>query len=206
MIREQPLPYPVDALEPWVSAGTLSMHYGLYQKYVMRTRGYFAQKKMPEPDDLGEALDYAVDKSGDMVLVHNVQQALNHELLWDSMSPMQQAMGRLIGSAVSARWPTYSDFYEDFLGKSIGLFGSGWVWLAYDGQRLDVLAGINADQPWQMGGYQPLLCLDVWEHAYVCDYAGDRSSYVEAFLQQHVNWTNAERLFSMLLAEQRGAE
>jgi Fe-Mn family superoxide dismutase len=194
VIGEQPLPYPIDALEPWVSSGTLALHYGLYQKYVMRVRGYFARAKAPpEPASLEEALDYAVDKSKDMVLLHNVQQALNHELLWDSMAPsgMGGAPDGLLADMITARWRTYSDFYEDFLGKSIGLFGSGWVWLAFDGRRLEVLASVNADQPWQMGGFAPLLCLDVWEHAYVCDYGGDRSDYVETFLRGHVNWHSA---------------
>ena len=204
MIQEKPLPYPVDALEPWVSAGTLALHYGLYQKYIMRVRGYFARPKSPgEPDSLEAALDYAVDESKDIVLIHNVQQALNHELLWASMSPTAQAVGRLMGEAITQRWRTYSDFYEDFLGKSIGVFGSGWVWLAFNGERLEILPAINSDQPWQMGGFQPLLCLDVWEHAYVCDYGGDRSSYVEAFLQRHVAWGNAEMMLRSLLVEQR---
>ncbi len=196
MLSARPLPYRMDALEPWVSASSMSLHYQLYQRYVSRTLGYFRDKRLPVPPSLSHALDFAVAESNDLVLLHNVQQALNHEMFWSSMSPQGGGypQGEL-ASLLLERWGTYSAFVEEWVGAGVGLFGSGWVWLAVEPESgdLDVLAAPNSDQPWQMGGLLPLVVMDVWEHAFYLDYPLQKPEYIQAFLQHLINWRRAEQ-------------
>jgi len=194
MISPIPLPYRADALEPWISCATTSLHYQLYQRYIQRTVDFFRAARFV-PATLSDALDYAVNTSGDLELLHNVQQALNHELYWESMAPNGggSPVGDLAG-LVRERWQNYGAFAQEWIGAAAGLFGSGWVWLGCDPESgdLEILSAPNSDQPWQMGCMEPLLVMDVWEHAFIFDYPMRKNEYTQAFLQHLVNWRFAE--------------
>ena len=189
----EPVPLPYRSLEPVVSDFTLDLHYGLYRDYVSKVRIHFSKAGGKQPESLEDAMALAAE-SQDVALLHNTQQAINHQWLWRSMTPHGggEPEGPL-AAVMGARWLSYSDFYMDFLAAATGLFGSGWLWLAVNPRgRIDLLPAVNSDQPWQQGEYLPLLVLDVWEHAYVCDYGGQRDRYVRGFLDTLINWEAAE--------------
>jgi len=103
----------------------------------------------------------------------------NHTLFWQSMSPDGggQPSGDL-GVAIVEKYGSFQDFVDTFSGQAAALFGSGWVWLQ---PNLDIVSLPNQDSPLMQGGNEPILGLDVWEHAYYLDYKNVRGDYIKAW-------------------------
>lgn len=186
------LPYDMDALEPHVSADTLSYHYDRHH------RGYVDKlnKKIegtPYAELSLEDIIVRARENADIDILNNAAQAWNHDFLWRSMSPNggkrpEGAMKRLLDGA----FKDVDAFKAEFRKKALSLFGSGWTWLVLDGGKPKILNTTNADSP--VGTRMtPLLVLDVWEHAYYLDYQNERAKYVDAFLENLINWDFAVR-------------
>lgn len=109
----------------------------------------------------------------------------NHSLFWQWMSPDGggEPTGAL-ATAITARYGSFQSFVDEFTTKSLGVFGSGWVWLQ---PNMDIITTPNQDTPINGGLEAPLLGLDVWEHAYYLDYKNKRDDYVKAWWNV-VNW------------------
>lgn len=109
----------------------------------------------------------------------------NHSLFWHVMSPRggSQPTGSL-AEAITASYDSFDQFIEAFNDAAAGVFGSGWVWLQPD---MTITTSPNQDNPLMAGGDEPLLGLDVWEHAYYLDYQNRRADYVNAWWEV-VNW------------------
>ncbi len=186
------LPYDMDALEPHVSADTLSYHYDRHH------RGYVDKlnKKIegtPYAELSLEDIIVRARENADIDILNNAAQAWNHDFLWRSMSPNggkrpEGAMQQLLDGA----FKDVDAFKAEFRKKALSLFGSGWTWLVLDGGKPKILNTTNADSP--VGTRMtPLLVLDVWEHAYYLDYQNERAKYVDAFLENLINWDFAVR-------------
>jgi Fe-Mn family superoxide dismutase len=126
-------------------------------------------------------------------IFNNAAQAWNHAFYWDSMSPtgggqppaeLRQRIEASFGSVDACR--------AEFAKVAAAQFGSGWAWLVLDGDTLRVVATSNADVP-QAKAMQPLLVIDVWEHAYYLDHQNRRADYVQAVLDKLVNWEFAQQ-------------
>ncbi len=184
------LPYDKNALEPHVSAETLSYHYDKHH------RGYVDKLKMLIKDTPFEKLTLEeiinkARKEARVDILNNAAQAWNHAFFWESMSPNggtgPQAQ---IKAMIEFEYRDVDDFKREFAEAALSLFGSGWVWLVLDRTRLRIITTGNADSP--VGTHlDPLLTLDVWEHAYYLDYRNERKQYVETFLDKLINWTFA---------------
>lgn len=186
------LPYDMDALEPHVSADTLSYHYDRHH------RGYVDKlnkkiKGTPYAELSLEDIIVRARENADIDILNNAAQAWNHDFLWRSMSPNggkrpEGAMKQLLDGA----FKDVDAFKAEFRKKALSLFGSGWTWLVLDGGKPKILNTTNADSP--VGTRMtPLLVLDVWEHAYYLDYQNERAKYVDAFLENLINWDFAVR-------------
>ena len=186
-ITQSTLPYDYDALEPYVSAETLSYHYDKHH------RGYVDKlnKLIEGTPYAGLSLEDIVSKArenADIDILNNALQAWNHAFLWESMSPNGGSVpeGR-IKELIEEGFGDLQTFRDRFKEAALSHFGSGWVWLVLDGPRLRILTTVNADAP--LGTHMvPVLTLDVWEHAYYIDYRNERARYVETFLDKLVNW------------------
>jgi Fe-Mn family superoxide dismutase len=182
-----PLPYPENALEPYISGRTLSFHYGKHhQAYVNNTNRLISGTNMA-----GLSLDQLVKKAAGLenkALFNNAAQAWNHAFYWQGMKPQGggKPEGKLMDSLASA-FGSFEDFKKAFTEAATSQFGSGWAWLVLDGNALKVMNTSNADTP-LAHGQKPLLTIDVWEHAYYLDYQNRRGDYVKAFLDHLVNW------------------
>lgn len=179
-----PLPYSNNALAPYISSETLELHHGKHHKRYMEK----LKKAVDGSPDAGKSLDELVmTLEGDAF--NNAAQVWNHDFLWHSMSPEGGATpaGEL-GQALRRDIGGIDDFKKSFIRCATTHFGSGWTWLAVgaDG-RLRIFSTSNADTP--IRSFQvPLLVLDMWEHAYYVDYRNDKQAYVQAFVDQLVNW------------------
>lgn len=171
-----PLPYDMKALEPFISENTLSFHYGKHHKaYVDKLN----ELKPGTPfEDAG--LEEIIRKA-DGVIYNQAAQVWNHTFYW---SCMKQAGGGaptgVLAEAIQEKWGSFEAFQAEFTKAAAGLFGSGWVWLAHKDGELEIIATPNAGNPLR-DGKQPLLVIDVWEHAYYLDKQNRRPDYIADF-------------------------
>jgi Fe-Mn family superoxide dismutase len=186
-VLQSNLPYDHDALEPYVSARTLSYHYDKHH------RGYVDKlnKLIADTPYAGLPIEGIISRArreAEVGILQNAQQAWNHEFLWESMSPSGEVIpeGR-IKEMIEKDFGDLDGFKKQFKAAALSQFGSGWAWLVQDGDNLKILATSNADSP-VATRVQPLLTLDVWEHAYYLDYQNERARYVDTFLDKLVNW------------------
>ncbi|WP_302252608.1 superoxide dismutase [uncultured Alistipes sp.] len=180
-VRE--LPYAYDALAPQLSEETLRYHHDKhYAGYVAKLNELtldtpFAQQPL---EDIILAADGAV--------YNNAAQAWNHAFYFEQLSPDPQRMPTgALADAVVRTFGSVDALRERMNREAVGLFGSGWVWLAADRQGgLVIVSGPNAGNPLRQG-LVPLLCIDVWEHAYYIDYRNRRADAVAA-LWDRIDW------------------
>lgn len=186
-ISQSKLPYDDSALEPYMSAETLSYHYGKHHRgYVDKLNRLILGTPyaiLPLEEIITEAR-----KNAAIDILNNAAQVWNHQFLWECFSPNSevQANGR-IKEMIERDFGDVVAFKEQFRDKAISHFGSGWVWLVQDGTKLSIVTTGNADSP-VATHLTPLLTLDVWEHAYYLDYQNERDRYVDTFLEKLLNW------------------
>lgn len=187
------LPYAPDALEPVISAQTLSFHHGKHlQTYVDNLNKLIAGTPFKTM-----TLEEIVAKS-EGAIFNNAGQILNHNLYFAqfaaSTAVTHGPTGRL-KTQIEKQWGSVEAFKSEFEAKGAGLFGSGWVWLQADaGGELSIAQYANADNP-VAHGFKPILTFDVWEHAYYLDYQNRRAAQLNA-LWQIVNWEEIEKRYN----------
>lgn len=182
------LPYAQNALEPVISARTLSFHYSKHHA------GYVAKlKKLTQGTDraeqsLEQIMASSAGKSGQSALFNNAAQVWNHTFYWNSLSPSGGGQPPSeLKVAIEKSFGSLADCKQQLAEAATGQFGSGWAWLVKEGTRLHVVKTANAETP-LTEGFTPLLTLDVWEHAYYLDYQNRRGEYISAVLDKLINW------------------
>ena len=187
------LPYPKDALAPHMSAETLEYHYSKHhQAYVTNLNNLV---KGTEYDGLDlEAIVRTAPAGG---IYNNSAQVWNHTFFWNCMKPNGGGTptGEL-ADAINAKWGSFDAFKSAFHTSSVGNFGSGWTWLVKKADGTVDIVNMGAAGTPLTTGDKPLLCIDVWEHAYYIDYRNLRPKFVETFLNNLVNWSFAEANFA----------
>jgi len=182
------LPYPKDALAPYISAQTLEFHHGKHHKaYVDNTNKLIEGTALAnEPlETIIRNVAGDVSKAG---LFNNAAQVWNHSFYWQCIKPKGGGMpAGAIADKIKTTWGSFEKFAEEFKNAGVTQFGSGWAWLVLDGNTLKITKTANADTP-IAHGLKPLLTVDVWEHAYYLDYQNRRPDYLTAFIENLINW------------------
>ncbi len=180
------LPFGKDALEPHMSANTLDFHHGKHHNaYVVKGNELLADAGL-SADSLEELVKESKKVGGP--LFNNVGQHYNHSFFWNCLSPNGGgAPTGDIAAKIDAAFGSYDNFKKEFVAAGVGQFGSGWVWLAADGDALKIVKTANADTP-LTDGLTPVLVADVWEHAYYLDFQNRRPDFLSCFLDNLVNW------------------
>ena len=190
------LPYTPDALEPVISANTISFHHGKHlQTYVDNLN-----KLLPGSPFEGKTLEEIVSTAPAGPVFNNAGQILNHNLYFTQFKPAAAASAVMPGptghlkARIEAQWGSFAAFQADVEAKGAGLFGSGWVWraAAQDGSIV-ITQEPGAGNPLTRA-LKPLLTFDVWEHAYYLDYQNRRAAHLAA-LWQIINWDEIERRY-----------
>lgn len=180
------LPFDRSALEPHMSSKTLSFHYDRHHKGYAKKLEKLVKGTDYEKLSLEEMIVKA-RKEAQIDILNNAAQVWNHNFFWKSLSPNGGKPDGRIKDLIETRFKDFGDFKDEFRSAAIGLFGSGWVWLVLDRGEIRIITTSNADAP--VGtNLIPLLTLDVWEHAYYLDYQNERAGFVDAFLDNLVNW------------------
>jgi Fe-Mn family superoxide dismutase len=183
-IELPPLPYSLDALAPTMSQETLEYHYGKHhQTYVTNLNNLIADTDMAD-----KSLEEIILAAEPGPLFNNSAQVWNHTFFWNSLTPSGGgAPSGAIGEAIGEAFGSYEEFRKQFAAAATGQFGSGWAWLVKTDSGLEITKTANADLPLKHG-QTALLTLDVWEHAYYIDYRNARPKYIDAFLDDLLNW------------------
>lgn len=191
-----PLPYGYDALEPYIDAKTMELHYdkhhrAYYTNFMNAVKGTPAEKMKPEE------IFASISKYSDAIR-NNCGGFYNHTIFWNNMVKGSKGPSDKLMAALNKSFGSFDKFKEIFSNAAKTRFGSGWAWLIkkQDGS-LDIGSTPNQDNPLMdispLKG-KPLLTLDVWEHAYYLKYQNRRPEYVDAFWNI-VNWDEVERRY-----------
>ena len=191
------LPYAYDALEPHIDARTMEIHHSKHHNaYVTNLNAAIAGTDLEGKSivDLMKNLDM-----NNMAVRNNGGGHYNHTMFWEIMSPNGGGLptGEL-GSAIDAAFGSFDAFKAEFAKAGATRFGSGWAWLCVKDGKLEVCSTPNQDNPLMPGvacGGQPILGMDVWEHAYYLHYQNRRPDYIEAFFNV-INWAEVAKRFA----------
>ncbi|KAF5456198.1 hypothetical protein F2P56_025705 [Juglans regia] len=217
----KPPPYPLNALEPHMSQETLEYHWGKHHRaYVENLNKQIVGTEL-DGMSLEDIIIISYNKGDILPTFNNAGQIWNHEFFWESMQPGGGGKpdGDLL-ELIERDFGSFEKFVEEFKSAAATQFGSGWAWLAYkanrlevgnavnprpsnDDKRLVIVKSPNAVNPlaWD---YSPLLAIDVWEHAYYLDFQNHRPDYILLFIEKLVSW---EAVSSRLeIAKARDAE
>ena len=183
-----PLLYAENSLAPVITATTIGFHYGKHhQGYVDNLNKLIAGTEYADLP-LEKIVASTAGRTEEAAIFNNAAQTWNHTFYWKSMKPrgqieppaaLKQKLDASFGSVASCK--------KELADAAVSQFGSGWAWLVLDGGRLKVVKTANADVPLTTG-LKPLLAIDVWEHAYYLDYQTRRADYVNAVLDNLINW------------------
>jgi Fe-Mn family superoxide dismutase len=182
------LPYAKDALEPHMSANTFDFHHGKHHNtYVVNLNGMIEGTDMAS-QSLEEIIKASAGDASKAGIFNNAAQVWNHTFFWNSMSPNGGGApsGDLVAK-IDAAFGGLDGFKEAFKNAGATQFGSGWAWLVAEGGELKVTKTPNAETPLTTGA-TPLVCCDVWEHAYYLDYQNRRPDFLQVFLDNLINW------------------
>lgn len=183
-----PLPYADNALEPLISANTLSFHYGKHHKTYVDNLNKLVEGKDLAQMSLEQIIAASAGKPDMAGVFNNAAQIWNHTFYWNSLKPNGGGKPTgAIAAAIDKDLGGYDKFKVDFAAAAVTQFGSGWAWLVSDAGTLKIVKTGNAEVPLTKG-QKPLLTIDVWEHAYYLDYQNLRAKYVETLIDKLLNW------------------
>ena len=197
-----PLPYPNNALEPYIDAMTMEIHHDRHHKAYV--------------DNVNKALEGQAQLAGKPIeqllrdinkVPENIRTAVrnnggghaNHTMFWEIMikNPGGKPSGAL-ADAIAKTFGDFASFQAQLKQAAVGRFGSGWAWLVLANGKLQVVSTANQDSPYMDGQY-PILGVDVWEHAYYLKYQNKRPDYLDAWWNV-VNWEAVAKRYSDALA------
>ncbi|MBP7700438.1 superoxide dismutase [Candidatus Woesebacteria bacterium] len=197
------LNYEYDALEPYIDARTMEIHYTKHhQAYTDKLNAALEGQENLLGKTIEELLSNleAIPESIRPAVINNGGGFYNHTLFWAMLSPNggEAPTGKL-KDEINAKFGTLEDFKTEFGNAATTRFGSGWAWLVVDSAgALEVMSTANQDSPISVGK-TPILGLDVWEHAYYLNYQNRRPDYITAFWNV-VNWAEVEKRYSEVVS------
>ncbi|MDR2664388.1 MAG: superoxide dismutase [Puniceicoccales bacterium] len=184
-LEDFPLPFAASALEPYLSREAVELHHGKHLAgYVATLNGLIGGTGYEELS-LEEIIRRSARDGQGQRIFNAAGQVYNHSFFFrclgrDSPAPFPRRLVDAFGS--------WENFCANFREMALALFGSGWTWVVEDDSGHRILNSANGDGP-VAHGQRPILCLDVWEHAYYLDYRNRRGDYVDAFLHHLISWS-----------------
>lgn len=176
-----PLPYSDDALAPAISAETLSFHHGKHhQAYIDKTNAAV-------DGDVSLESVIADARGVNQGLFNNAAQSWNHGFYWHSLAADGGHPSDELGAMIDDAFGSLDALKQQLKDRGAGHFASGWVWLAEKDGKLSIEETHDGDTLAD-SGFNPLLTIDVWEHAYYIDHQNKRPAYLEAVIEGKLNW------------------
>jgi Fe-Mn family superoxide dismutase len=189
------LPYAYDALGPYMSKETLEYHHDKHHQAYVTNGNNLLKNSGLEGKSLEDIVKESYGKNAG--LFNNAGQHYNHLHFWNWMKPNGGGKSLPAGlqKAIDADLGGYDKFKADFIAAGTTQFGSGWAWVAVKDGKLVISKTPNGESP-LVSGAKPILGVDVWEHSYYIDYRNARPKYLEAFVDNLINWEYVEKLYN----------
>lgn len=187
-IKAKPLRYEKDEFSGFMSKTTFDYHYDKhYIGYINKLNSIIDENDKFKNMDLRDII-----KNSSGTTYNMAAQIFNHEFFFDSITPIPQDMPEKIKQILVASFSSIDKFYTSFI-NAAQVFGSGWVWLTYVKNKIEITSTTNADIPQNA----PLLAVcDVWEHAYYIDYFNNRTTYASNFIKKYIDWKRVLQYFN----------
>jgi Fe-Mn family superoxide dismutase len=189
------LSYAYNALEPYFDAQTMEIHHTKHhQTYVDKLNAALeghSDLQNKSVEDLLRGLDSVPENIRTAVRNHGGGH-FNHSFFWP-MLRKETSFGGGVADAINSSFGSFDTFKERFSNSAALLFGSGWTWLVWSNNELQIVTTANQDNPLSQGK-TPILGIDVWEHAYYLKYQNRRPEYVSAFFNV-INWDTVNEYF-----------
>lgn len=183
-----PLPFADNALEPVISAHTLSFHYGKHHKAYVDNLNKLVADTALAGQSLENIITATAGQADKVGIFNNAAQVWNHMFYWHSLSPKGGGEPpAALKQKIEASFGSVDACKKELANAAVTQFGSGWAWLVQEGDKLAIAKTSNADSPLTKNS-RPLLTIDVWEHAYYLDYQNRRPDYVNTILDKLINW------------------
>lgn len=181
------LPYNSNSFNGFISAETFSYHYDKHHKTYFDNLIKLISGTELEGKSLVEIIKASYNNPQLKSIYNNSAQVFNHDFYWQSLSPDKLEISNFLKEKIIEGFSSLDEFKLNL--KSIGLsqFGSGWVWVILEDDKIKITSLPNADSP-LINNQKPLLCIDVWEHAYYIDYRNNRAEYLEMLINNYINW------------------
>ncbi len=191
------LPYDKKALEPHMSAETFDFHHGKHHNAYVQNLNKLINDTSLATKDLETIIMATANDSGKAGIFNNAAQVWNHTFFWLSMSRDGGNIPKgTLATKINEAFGDFNNFKQSFVQTGVSQFGSGWVWLVLNSstEKLEIIKTSNAETPITKS-LLPLLCCDVWEHAYYLDYQNKRPEFLMVFLENLANWEFAQENF-----------
>jgi len=189
------LPYAYNALEPYIDEQTMHIHHDKHHAAYVKN----LNDALPDASEPVEEVLKKINEIPEAIrtkVKNNAGGHANHSLFWQVMSPVKSAPSGKLLEAMNTTFGGVEKFQEVFSAAALNRFGSGWVWLVKDQEKLAIIDTANQDSP-VSDGKTPILTLDVWEHAYYLKYQNMRADYIKAWWNV-VNWNEVVKRYDMM--------
>ena len=192
------LKYPLSALEPFISERTMDFHYNRHFLTYVNTANALISQTSYQEKSLRDIVSTSVGP-----IYNNAAQAFNHEFYFNCLIAEPPLIPSRLSEELARQFGSVDAFLKSFQESAIGNFGAGWTWLAMDPvtKKMEIKNTTNAGNPLS-DGLCPLLCIDVWEHAYYLDYQNRRKDYVTGFMD-HIDWNFVAKQFDECMSRFR---
>ena len=194
------LDYSYDALEPHIDARTMEIHHSKHHQGYTNKLNAAIEGSENEPMNITDILS-GLDMAN-MALRNNAGGYYNHKLFWEVMNPnIKNVMSDGLKLAIDEAFVNFDNFKDSFSKTAATRFGSGWAWLCVKDGKLELCSSANQDNPLMPSigcGGNPILGLDVWEHAYYLNYQNRRPDYINAFFNV-INWGVVSEKFNQAI-------
>ena len=193
------LPYAYDSLEPHIDAKTMEIHHSKHHNaYTNNLNNAISGTQME-----GKSIEEICSSPElNAAIRNNGGGYYNHCLFWEIMTPNgESSPSESLSNAINSSFGSFENFQEEFSKAAGSRFGSGWAWLCVLNSKLCVCSTPNQDNPLMKGecGGTPILCLDVWEHAYYLNYQNRRPDYIQSFFNV-INWEEVSKRFELAIS------
>lgn len=182
-----PLPFADDALEPVISARTLSFHYDKHHRGYLNNLNRLVENTPYAKMPLDEIVRQTAGQQDKIGLFNNAAQTWNHSFYWNCLKPGGGEIPLTLRAKMEADFGGVEACKKELAQAAVTQFASGWAWLIAENGRLKVVKTSNAETPLSTDAV-PLLTIDVWEHAYYLDYQNRRADHVADVIDKLLNW------------------
>ena len=197
MFTLPPLSYDYSALEPFIDKETMRIHHTKHHAaYVQNLNDVLRGNEELLTKNIFELVKGFKDVPKDILtkVKNNAGGHANHSFFWKIMAPKpKKEPNKFFLAVLKQNFGGFKDFQQAFSASAMGRFGSGWAWLILNRKKLEIVGTANQDSVFTLG-FNPILALDVWEHAYYLRYQNRKSDYIDAWWNM-VNWEAVESLY-----------